>query len=67
MRNTLPQLACFYSSKFGNSSVSPNRTLAREAVQGDDFDALAVAHNRALAKLSDDIATAIRTKAREKH
>jgi uncharacterized lipoprotein YmbA len=36
------------------------RTVAREAVQGDGFDALAAAHSRALAKVSNDIATAIR-------
>jgi hypothetical protein len=36
------------------------RTLAREGVEGDTFDALAAAHSRALARLSADIATAIR-------
>jgi len=36
------------------------RTVAREAVQGDGFDALAAAHSRALARVSGDIATAIR-------
>jgi len=36
------------------------RTLAREAVQGTGFDALAAAHSRALATLSSDIAAAIR-------
>jgi len=35
------------------------RTLAREAVNGEGFDALAAAHSRALAKLSGDIAAAI--------
>ena len=39
------------------------RTLAREAVQGKDFDALAAAHSRALAKVSSDIASAIRAQA----
>ena len=39
------------------------RTVAREAVQGDGFDALAAAHSRALAKMSGDIATAIRAEA----
>ena len=39
------------------------RTLAREAVQGDGFDALAAAHSQALAQVSGDIATAIRTEA----
>jgi hypothetical protein len=32
-------------------------------VQGDSFDALAAAHSRALARLSGDIATAIRAEA----
>ena len=40
------------------------RTLAREAVQGVGFDALAAAHSRALAKLSGDIAAAIRAETR---
>ena len=39
------------------------RTVAREAVQGDGFDALAAAHSRALVKLSGDIAEAIRVAA----
>jgi uncharacterized protein len=39
------------------------RTIAREPVQGDGFDALAAAHSRALAKISDDIAAAIRSEA----
>jgi len=37
------------------------RTIAQEAVQGEGFDALAAAHSRAIAKLSGDIATAIRS------
>ena len=36
------------------------RTVAREALQGPGFDELAAAHSRALAKLSADIAAAIR-------
>jgi hypothetical protein len=39
------------------------RTVAREAVQGDGFDALAAAHSRALAKMSGDIAGTIRAEA----
>jgi uncharacterized protein len=39
------------------------RTSANEAVANDSFDALAAAHSRALAMLSDDIAKAIRTEA----
>ena len=42
-----------------------SRTVARETVQGDGFDALAAAHSRALAKLSGDIATAIRAEAEQ--
>ena len=42
------------------------RTVAREAVQGDGFDALAAAHSRALARLSGDIAAVIRAEAEEK-
>ncbi len=41
------------------------RTVAREAVQGDGFDALAAAHSRALAKMSGDIAGAIRAEAED--
>jgi uncharacterized protein len=40
------------------------RTLAQEAAQGDGFDALAAAHSRALARMSADIAAAIRAQAR---
>jgi len=39
------------------------RTIASEPVQGDGFDALAAAHSRALAKLSADVAAAIRAEA----
>jgi hypothetical protein len=39
------------------------RTVAREAVQGNGFDALAAAHSRALARLSADVAAAIRAEA----
>jgi uncharacterized lipoprotein YmbA len=42
------------------------RTVAREAVAGTSFDALAAAHSRALATVSDDIAAAIRAEAAEK-
>jgi uncharacterized lipoprotein YmbA len=40
---------------------TPGRSLAREAVNGSDFDALAAAHNRALAAVSREIAAAIRS------
>jgi len=46
----------------GGTSLS-GRTVASEPVSGNDFDALAAAHSRALAKVSGDIAAAIRTEA----
>lgn len=36
------------------------RTTQREAVEGDDYDALAAGHSRALARLSRDLADALR-------
>jgi uncharacterized protein len=42
------------------------RTVAREPVAGAGFDALAAAHSRALAKVSADIAAAIRAEAAAK-
>jgi uncharacterized lipoprotein YmbA len=39
------------------------RTLAREPVQGRTFDDVAAAHSRALAKVSADIAAAVRVQA----
>lgn len=41
------------------------RTVDREALQGDGFAALAAAHSRALAKMSGDIAAAIRAEAED--
>ena len=49
--------------KTAGGETRSGRTVAREAVQGDGFDALAAAHSRALAKMSGDIATAIRAEA----
>lgn len=49
-----------------NGKTRSGRTVASEPVQGDGFQALAAAHSRALAKVSGDIATAIRTEAGEK-
>lgn len=43
----------------GGTSQS-GRTMASEPTQGEGFDALAAAHSRALAKVSTDIAAAIR-------
>lgn len=39
------------------------RTVAREPVQSDSFEALAAAHSRAIARMSGDIAAAIREEA----
>jgi uncharacterized lipoprotein YmbA len=52
--------------KTAGGQARSGRTVAREAVQGDGFDALAAAHSRALSKMSNDIATAIRALASEK-
>ena len=41
-------------------AAQSGRTVASEPVAGIDFDALAAAHSRALAKVSSDIAAAIR-------
>jgi len=49
--------------KSANGKIRSGRTLAREAVQGDSFDALAAAHSRALARMSSDIAAVIRAEA----
>ena len=46
-----------------DGATRSGRTVAREAVQGTSYDALAAAHSRALAKLSGDIAAAIRAEA----
>jgi len=52
--------------KTAGGETRSSRTSARETAQGDGFDALAAAHSRALAKLSSDIATAIRAEAEQK-
>jgi uncharacterized lipoprotein YmbA len=44
-------------------ALRSGRTVAQEAVQGDSYDALAAAHSRALARMSGDIAAAIRAEA----
>ena len=46
-----------------NGGTRSGRTVAREAVQGEGFEALAAAHSRALATVSGDIAAAIRAEA----
>ncbi len=52
--------------KAAGGEIRSGRTVARETVQGQDFEALAAAHSRAIAKMSADIATAIRTEAEQK-
>jgi uncharacterized protein len=52
--------------KAAGGETRSGRTVAREPVQGDSFDALAAAHSRALAKMSADIAAAIRAEAEDK-
>ena len=52
--------------KSAGGETRTGHTVARETVQGDSFDALAAAHSRALAKVSDDIAGAIRAEAASK-
>ena len=52
--------------KTANGETLSGRTTAREEVQGDTFDALAAAHSRAIATVSNDIATSIRAAASEK-
>ena len=47
-------------------SVDSGHTVAREAAPGGGFEALAAAHSRALAKVSGDIAVAIRMAESEK-
>lgn len=52
--------------KTSGGETRAGRTVAREAVQGEGFDALAAAHSRAIASISDDIAGAIRAEAAAK-
>jgi len=52
--------------KTAGGETRSSRTVARETVRGDGFEALAAAHSRALAKLSGDIAAAIRAEAEQK-
>ncbi len=52
--------------KAAGGEIRSGRTVAREPVQGQGFEALAAAHSRAIAQMSADIATAIRTEAEQK-
>jgi uncharacterized lipoprotein YmbA len=51
--------------KSAGGTAESGRTIAGEPVSGNGFDALAAAHSRALAKVSGDIAAAIRGEAAE--
>src|SRR5271167_1337001 len=46
--------------------IRSGRTVAREPVQGQSYDALAAAHSQALAQMSTDIAVAIRAEVEQK-
>jgi uncharacterized protein len=46
-----------------DGDTKSGRTVARETAEGKGYDALAAAHSRALAKISADIAEAIRAEA----
>jgi hypothetical protein len=52
--------------KTAGGAARSGHTLVNEPAPGIDFDALAAAHSRALAKVSSDIASAIRMEADEK-
>ena len=52
--------------KTAGGQTRSGRTVAREPVKGQDFDALAAAHSQAIAKMSGDIAAAIRAEAEQK-
>ena len=49
-----------------DGKTETGRTAAREAVQGEGFEALAAAHSRALAKMSEGVANAVRALNRPK-
>jgi len=49
--------------KDAGGATQSGRTVARETISGEGFDALAAAHSRALAAVSADIAAAIRAAA----
>jgi hypothetical protein len=52
--------------KTADGETRSGRSNVRETVQGQGFDALAAAHSQAIAKISADIAGAIRAEAEQK-
>ena len=52
--------------KSADATAQSGHTVATEPVSGNGFDSLAAAHSRALAKVSGDIASAIRAEAEAK-
>jgi uncharacterized protein len=52
--------------KIAGNETRSGRTVAREPVQGQGFEALASAHSRAIAKMSGEIAAAVREEAEAK-
>jgi uncharacterized protein len=52
--------------KSAGGEIRSGRTVVREPVQGQGFEALAAAHSRAVARMSGDIAAAIRAEAEQK-
>ena len=62
-RHTALLEAVWAVRKTAGGETRSGRTIAREAVEGEGFDALAAAHSRALARMSGDIAAAIRAEA----
>jgi len=52
--------------KTAGGEIRSGRTVAREPVQGPGFDALAAAHSQALAKMSRDVAAAIRSECEQR-
>lgn len=55
--------AVWVVSQIASGVSRSGRTVAREPLQGDGFDALAAAHSLALARMSGDISTVIREEA----
>jgi len=51
--------AAWMVRRMSDGATELNSSSVREPVQGDDYEALAAAHSRALARLSQDIATAL--------